>query len=333
MTTEDVGGQPIGGIGGIAEIAGMGGAPPLNVGGEPSAAGQAGAPESLGGAGSTGTGDAGHDGESGASPDVSELTPAEFPSLAWGLEPSRSSCINEAGEAPEGVFRVAECSDASGHGNTAKALDPTRRPLFVSKGRDERPSLKFDGDPSLLTVADSESLQFGFDAFTLLFVGRWSNSTDYEYEGDVATYPGSGAVLSKVTANFPFAGFALFVNYPGIFPGRPAIPRLAVQFEYASTLFMSYSTNLNDSKFRLYVVTRPRAGVGQIRINGRDDGSAQIPAELDVSAKGQPLMVGGWSGTPFRGDLLEVVALAGTVEQLDLERLERHFIDKYDLLR
>jgi hypothetical protein len=168
----------------------------------------------------------------------------------------------------------------------------------------------------------------------VLTVARWNNSAEYvspENNGGVL-YAGWGEWLGKVNLSFPYKGIALFANYPGLFANQPAVPRFAVQLEYASSLFFSSALNLNDNQYRLLVLRRPVAGVGQIRINGHEDGSAAIPSELDVSATGRPMILGGWSTAPFRGEIAELIAIGGAMEETELERLEHHLLEKYALL-
>jgi hypothetical protein len=268
------------------------------------------------------------------------LEPSAFPGLALWLEASPEVCSSRGeGGAPatipaKNLERVVSWRDASSHDNHARALDPAHEPLFVLDALNGHAALRFDREPSVLTIADSDSIRFGEGPFAILMVMRWSNAVESlppEYNGGIA-YDGSGAVLRKVGLYQPFDGIAIFANFPGPFPQRPAVPRLAVQLQYANAIFFSHSSRLNDNTYRLYVVRRPTAGVGLIRVNGQSDGRAQIPSELDVSGNGQPLTIGGWETVPFRGELAEFIAIGGAVEDNELGRLERHLIEKYALL-
>jgi hypothetical protein len=232
----------------------------------------------------------------------------------------------------EDGIRVAVWRDASGNANHARAQASRERPLLVGNDLNGHAAIRFDADPSHLVISDSPSTWFRKGAFTILLVARWSNSTEYRYaNAEHGAYPGAALILAKVGMYHPFPGLALFANFPGRYAGTPAIPRLGVQLQYATGLVLSYSSDLNDYQYRLHVVRRPRADVLQLRLNGREDGGGQIPVELDVSASGFPTHLGGDKNAAFQGDIAELIMIADGPEDVELERLERHLLEKYDL--
>jgi len=288
--------QPDGGDGGFASAGGAeaGGA---SAGGEDASAG-------AGGEGDT--------------PTVG-LEPGAFDNLALWLEASDSSCSLGADN------RVSWCRDLSGKGNHAFQSDPLLKPKYGAALVNGRPALTFDGEPSVMIVADHASLQFGSDEFMYLVVARWRNEAEPS-----AAYGGYGSLLAKVEAASPYRGVALLANYPAVFPDLPALRRFAVQLEASGGLVLSYSNYLNDDAFRVYAARRVGERL-EMRINGEVQAATQIAIELDVSAKGQALWIGGPKGQQLRGDIAEIIALKGAIGEVGLDRLESHLLRKFGL--
>jgi hypothetical protein len=286
----------------------------------------AGAGGSAGAGGAAGmTGDAGHGGDVDT---TSPLAPSTFPGLSLWLEASETSCgggIGSSGGAGAGGLEPFRCLDASGHGNDAVETE-NDVPALVDDVINGHAVLRFTADPTALSVADAESLRLGQDPFAILLVARWHNS-----EVPVPGYGGAGFILVKTSQFNPFPGIVLWANYPQIFSDQPAMTRLAAQLEQGSAFALSASNHLNDDEFRVYVVRRRTPTEVEIRINGRSDAKAQISADLDVSAIDQPLIVGGYHGAAFAGDLAELAIIAGQISDDEQERLERFFLDKYRL--
>ena len=92
---------------------------------------------------------------------------------------------------------------------------------------------------------------------------------------------------------------------------------------------MSYANNLNDDMFRVYAAQRIGAML-QLSVNGTLQALAPT-GKLNVSAIDSPLTIGGYDGAPLRGDIAEIVMIAGPMQDGSLSRLERHLLDKYGL--
>ncbi len=302
-----------------------------SLGGEAGAAGEKGdakPPLSVGGAGGGGA--------AGQGELTDELrTPADFEGLVLWLR--ASSCL------ADGESRVGNCPDASGKGNDANQLDAALRPLLVPDALNARAVLHFDGgdaEPtkfaaSSLRVEDSSSLQLGIDDFSIVIVARWNNdaAASYTIEGNVAVvhYGGYGGIFQKVQTASPYRGISLFANYPLGNVGVPSLRRFVAQLEFATSLTLSYSANLNDNVYRVYGARRYDHDKLEVTINGNPEGLSQVTKDIDASASFQPIFLGGATGQPFRGDIAEVVMLRGAVAFEQLRGLELGLMAKYDL--
>ncbi|HVY26894.1 MAG TPA: hypothetical protein VHB79_10090 [Polyangiaceae bacterium] len=292
-------------------------------------AAQGGAPEvpSFGGTGDNEEGgDVGHGGEVSYGGDRNtdaQLAPSAFAGLVLWLEASTCSDSSEGGAGGTGPFR---CPDASGHGNDALQTDPLSAPLRVEDVINGHTALRLQGNPSSLVVDDSESLHFGVAPFSMVIVARWNNN-----EKPSGNYNGTAFLIHKTSNFYPFAGIAVWANYPQIFGGVPAMTRFAAQLEQGTAFALGASNHLNDNQFRVYVVRRTTASEMELRIDGRSEARAQIPPGVNTSAEGQPMIIGGLENYAVAGDLAELVVIAGTVADGEQESLERFLLQKYGL--
>lgn len=290
-------------------------------GGEPSDGGTGETSAGHGGGESVPASGAGAGGDTGTA--STPLAPDDFTGLAWWLEASTCETASIGGA---GSDEVEACPDSSGNANQAVATAEDTPPVLVDDALNGRAVLRFEGSPSILSVADAPSLRFAQSQFTLLLVARWRN---VERVTDV--YGGCGVILTKVGSQHPFTGLALYANYPQYSAHIPAMTRFAGQLEQGSAFALSATTDVNDDQFRIYGMRRLSPVEMELRINGRREGTSQLKSELDASARGFPLVLGGNVIQPLRGDIAEVVAIRGQIGDEDVSRLERHLFEKYAL--
>lgn len=246
------------------------------------------------------------------------LAPSEFAGLVLWLPVTAASCSrNEEDE-------VSHCQDLSGYGNDAVQSETFAAPTFIPETLTGHPTLRFDDEPSQLVVADDSSLQFGEGDFTWLVVARWRNHA-VPSEG----YTGYGLLVTKQYRYWPYSGIAMYANFPSPY-NQPSMRRLGVQLEAVETVALSNSHRLNDDAFRLYVARRVGSTL-EARINGNAESRTPILGPANIDAVSQPLIVGGYLGSPLRGDVSEMVILAGSVDEEDLVRLERALMEKHSL--
>jgi hypothetical protein len=257
------------------------------------------------------------------------VSPGALSGLSLWLESSTGS-IEETNS------RVSKWQDSSGNRNDASEADPARRPSLGAEGLNGWSTVKFDGEPSNLNVSDATSLQFGTEPFTVAFVGEFHNSAAPQFTlvGDLAsfTYAGYGVILEKTNAYDPYDGLAISANYPVASNRSAAQRRLGAQLRFGAAVLVSESLNINDGKFRLFVVQRSAPGMLENRINGTHQGRLEISAEIDVSAPGRSLRLGGLDSTiAFRGSIAELVMVRGALSESNLLGLEHYLMEKFGL--
>lgn len=285
-------------------------------------AGIAGASGGEGGVGGESGVSSASGGEGGAP--VGLVEPDDFDGLVLWLK--ASSCSFDSN------LRVSSCPDESGLDNDAVAPAEERRPKLLATALNGHDCLEFDGgDPaptnvvaSRLSVADAASIRFGTDEVSVVLAARWRNPHHV-----TSTYGGYGGLLHKAEPISPFRGLAVFANYPASY-AQQSVRRLAVQLELSTSLAFSYSVNLNDDEFRVYSARRAGERL-EVRINGRSEGAAQVSPETDLSALGEPILIGGQDNAPLRGDIAEIVLIRGATTESMLAGLERGLMLKYGL--
>jgi hypothetical protein len=211
-----------------------------------------------------------HGGEAGKGGDAVDLN--SLPGVVLWLDATEDTCVRDS------QGRVSVWLDRSGNFNHATQSDSAAQPLFVTPPDHARPTLRFDGEPSTLRVADSEALQFGDGDFAYLLVARWHNES---VAG--SNYWGYGGLLSKQEPWYPYRGVGVFANFPG--PAGVA-RRFAAQLVIGETYVLSYSANMNDDQLRLCVVRRVGRDL-ELRVDGSFEARAQIGDITDVSALGR----------------------------------------------
>jgi hypothetical protein len=262
------------------------------------------------------------------------LLPSDVDGVAFWL--SAEACLAGTNQ------RVGTCIDQSGNDNDAAQSDPELQPGYLPQAANGHAAIAFDGagapeDPyalSNLIVPDSPSLHFGTEDFAVLVVARWHNDpqADYVVNNGLATvhYAGYGGLLEKTDYFFPYRGLALFANYPSGNLMVPGVRRLALQLEIGASVLFSYQNKLNDDVWRLHSARRVGGDKIGVRSNGGMEAWTQVDV-VDVSAAPRPLRFGGQVGSPFRGELAEVVIVKGPLPEETLRGLEQGLMLKYDL--
>lgn len=295
-------------------------------GGVAGGAGGNGEPAGDGGAHAAGT--ANHGGADGSSEEVRLVSPAALNGLSLWLESSASTI--EANNS-----RVSKWKDSSANGNDATEPNPAFRPFLAEGTLNGWATVEFDGEPSNLTVSDRTTLQFGAEPFTVAFVAEFHNpeAPEFTEENNLVTftYVGYGEILTKVASDDPYDGIAIFANYPAPYNMGQAQRRLGAQLEMGTAGLVSTSTNLNDGNFRLFVVQRSAPDLLEQRINGTPQGRLEIPADIDVSAPGRSLRLGGNAVVPLLGSFAELVMVKGPLTDANLHGLERYLMEKFAL--
>ena len=169
----------------------------------------------------------------------------------------------------------------------------------------------------------------------IAFVGEWHNdpTPKYTISGSTITftYPGYGFILNKTLPTEPYDGIAITANIAAPFGTVDAQRRLGLQLEIGTAAVPSKANDLNDYQFRLYVVRRSAPGLIEQRINGTQQNSADIPPNIDASAPGRSISLGGNMYNPLAGSLAEVVMVKGALSESDLHGLELYLMSKFGL--
>lgn len=297
-----------------------------DTGGQVADAGVGGGSAELRGGGGQGGVDAvtmawtsGDGGTSGARATEIDVSPSALSGLVLWLE-SNDASFDSNGS------RVSKWKDSSKHGNDASEPETALQPRLVTNALNGFSAVKFDGTPSNLIVSDDSSLQVGTESFTVAFVGEWHNDPT-----PTSAYPGYGFILTKALTSEPYDGIAISANIAAPFGTVKAQRRLGLQLEIGTAAVPSRANDLNDSRFRLYLVRRNGPGLIEQRINGTEQNSADIPPNIDASAAGQSLFLGGNLYNHFDGSLAELVMVKGALSESELHGLEKYLMTKFGL--
>lgn len=224
-------------------------------------------------------------------------------------------------------------ADQSGNGNNARSIGA---PAVVSAALGGKPVVRFNGTSDYLIVADSPSLEFGTGDFLIAEVAQHTTPTDAGV--------GYGFLFSKQDETHgPFPGPALIANTGSLTSGIEA------QVSSGPGDVISGMTGYNTGT--PFYVTMHRFAVTSdagtdaaflatlnLRIDGADAGAATGAAYADNVSAGDggagswPLYIGGNNQSQdVRGDIAEVIAIKGTVDDADLASLEAYLKSKYGL--
>jgi len=241
-------------------------------------------------------------------PGAVSWSPASLPGLVLWLEGSAVS--------PPSGSRVSLWPDLSPAGNDAVQTVPTYQPTFETAAIAGLPAMRFDGNLTFFTIADSPSLRWGTGDYTLVVVGQFASAgvpDQFFYQ--------------KVTASAPWYGPSLFVN-----SDKPSLDTRATSQLEEFTLVTSGHDGLGDAP-HLFGGRRFGSSL-EVRIDGASDGVTTVPP-IDISAAGSYATMGqnGYSPQPgfqaLDGTIAEVVAVGGPIASADLQSLECHLLAKY----
>jgi len=241
-------------------------------------------------------------------PGAASWSPASLPGLVLWLEASAVS--------PPSGSQISLWPDLSPAGNDAVQTVPAYQPTFEAAAVGGLPAMRFDGNLTFFTIADSASLQWGTGDYTLMVIGQFASSgvpDQFFYQ--------------KVTASAPWYGPSLFVN-----SDKPSLDTRATSQLAQYTLITSAHDGLGDAP-HLFGGRRFGSSL-EVRVDGASDGVTTVPS-LDISAAGSYATMGqnGYSPQPgfqaLDGTIAEVVAVGGPIASADLQTLECHLLLKY----
>jgi hypothetical protein len=247
----------------------------------------------------------------GCDPSTVAWFPSALPGLVLWLDAAAG--ITAAPGSP-----VSQWSDQSpAHNN---ALQPTigYQPILMFGSIGGLPGVRFNGSQTFLSVADSTTLQWGTGDFALVAVATFSNTNI------------SQMLYQKSPLAAPYNAPALYVNSEKPMQDTTATAQVS---EY---VFATSKNNGLQGAPHLFTGRRFGSTV-EIRVDGASQGQSAIPMPIDVSAPGQPAMIGhnGYNPRPgfqaLQGDIAELIAVQGTLADADLRKLECHLLLKYGL--
>jgi hypothetical protein len=210
--------------------------------------------------------------------------------------------------------------DQSPAHNDASQSTSTEQPILEASAIGGLPAVRFDGNTTFLSIADSNSIEWGTGDFAVEVIARFSVTL-----GNV-----NQALFQKSTRDAPYDGPQLFVN-----AGLPSTDTTAMAALSSQVYVVSSHDGFNDAP-HLFGVRRFGTTL-EVRADGTSEGETSAAPPIDVSAPGMPAIIGqnGYVPNPgseaLQGDIAEVVAVRGTVSDSDLRSLECHLMLKYGL--
>ena len=257
----------------------------------------------------TGTPDAGTP-DSG--PDSSSFSVKNVPGLVLWLDGSQGVTSDVNGS-------VSKWADQSGNANDAVQLTAGLRPTLVAQSINGKPAIHFTTNASNtpfphLTVPDATTLRLGTGDFYITCVVKWSNANS----GPL------GAVFTKQDVAGPFAGYALYMNYPTAGHAGGQLDQ--------NTNIGSTAAALNDGLPRQYGLAR-FSNTASVRVSGASSGT--LPnTNVTADAVGVPLSIGGRAPDglhPLLGDVAELIVVKGAISGSNLTAIEAYLQSKYAL--
>jgi hypothetical protein len=193
-----------------------------------------------------------------------------------------------------------------------------------------------NGASDYLIVSDSPTLEFGTGDFLIAEVAQHTTPTGSGW--------GYGFLFSKQDqSTSPFPGPALIANTGSGTSGIEAQVASGTGDVISGLTGYNTGTPFYVTMHRFAATSDAGADAAllatlNLRIDGADPGAATGAAYADnVSAGdggagGWPLYIGGNNqGQDMRGDIAEVIAIKGTVDDVDLASLEAYLKSKYGL--
>jgi hypothetical protein len=233
------------------------------------------------------------------------FSPNSLDNLVLWLDASTLVTINTSGH-------VTGWGDRSKYSNAAGASS-AGAPL-VSTGKTA--AIHFDTSAmQYLLIASAPSLELGTADYAIAFVARYTNVA-------------SDGVVSGAPNFFFKSGLSVWGNVP---LSNNTVNAGFLFLENATT-YVSDPTSHSDGAFHLFVVRRTSQSL-EIRVDGASTATAPEASAVDVSAPGEPVIIGAVSSAYYRilGDLAELVVLNAATSPADFSALETYFTTKYVL--
>lgn len=226
------------------------------------------------------------------------------------------------GDSFKGIDGGVMWPDKSGQGNDAFQDASTRMPALLDAGSEGGINghgvVHFAGN-EFLRIADSTTLQWAASDFAFYVVMRHLN-------GAVVS-PNYAIVYSKWTDTPPeFPGFFMWASYPG---------STGYVTRFNASQALESDGGLNDGVMRL-VGTRRSGANYELRVSGTKVdmlSDASIPDPDAFNAAGMPAFIGGRDAPiqQLQGDIAEIVAIKGTLTDVEQTTLEAYLKKKYGL--
>jgi hypothetical protein len=249
--------------------------------------------------------------------------PSDFGGLVFWLDASKGLAWHGAGVSDGGP--IDHWADQSSHHNDAFQSNSGSQPA-LRQGDAGRPAVAFSGG-STLRIADTDplstdgSMRWGTGDFALFVVGNYENSS----------FAINGCFYQKSEVDLPWRGVGLFGNF--------SIPTNSTRFGMGvgggDNNLASAESGCNDSVTRLVVARRVGSRL-ELRINGAISSTfdAAGVAKTNVDAPGRDAVVGHGYNTGVQGligEISEMVAVVGSLSELEARSLEAYLKSKYRL--
>lgn len=229
----------------------------------------------------------------------------------------------------DGIISVWIDRTANGNDAIADTQRPHRELIADSHTLGE---VIFDGH-AMMTIADSPTLQWGTDDYTIEVVASYVN--------DAGPGVASRACLYEKTSTVePFYGVSFTGNAPLLGGAAPPLVSAISSSIATSASGADPRTNVagktmgvNNGAFHLFGTRRTAVRTLEVRL----DGIISNVDPADVSAAGQPVHIGGVPGPTggatdlLTGRIAEIIAIHGPITDTELARLEAYLKGKYGI--
>jgi hypothetical protein len=251
-------------------------------------------------------------------------TPASLTSLVLWLDAdvgvTTDTCISGSGAC------VKTWADQTHNHNDGYPWAKQAWPLLVPKAYNGHAAVRFDGVGTQLTIADSDSLRFADNRYTIVAV--------------IAEQPATtdGTVYGKTAPAYPYAGPGFWVSYFNQGAGvAPTEGRMGTQVDYAQIL-LSRGAQLDDGVLRLVEADCDGTTL-TLRIG--DESPVSRPVTVDagaLSSVGKDAYVGGVpmvsppsDPQAFLGDMTEVLVADDVLSSTDWQNLSDYLTTRFAL--
>lgn len=264
-------------------------------------------------------GESGDDASDAASDAASSDSPVDsgffdvtkIPGLVLWLEASQKVTQNNG--------FVSGWGDLSGNMNDASQATQALRPFLQQAAINGRPGIHFTDQNmgTLLTIADSATLNFHTSDYVIWIVAQFSNPASQNNNGQACFF-------NKYDANGTAPGPCLFgnANINGNYPGATACASPALALKNA---------NYNDGAPRLYSAQRTGMTLA-LRVNGNIV-ATDVKAVGDLDSPGIPVRIGMELGQYRKmiGDIAEIIAAKSSLSMQETSAVDSYLKAKYNL--